>query len=187
MSGTSFPPPSSEDLETMTQQLGRPVRAVVTIAARMVDGTPIVAMTEPRLPDGTPFPTVYYLTEKQLTAAASRLEAEGFMANAQDLLATVPEFAEQYEQAHRSYLTDREELGHVAEIENVTAGGMPTRVKCLHALMAHSLAKGPGVNPVGDWALSALPEDLQNKLPETFTKPDYLPADQAIDGEDSTF
>ena len=32
----------------------------------------------------------------------------------------------------------------------VSAGGMPDRVKCLHVLLAHALAAGPGVNPLGD-------------------------------------
>jgi hypothetical protein len=42
----------------------------------------------------------------------------------------------------------------VVEIKDYSAGGMPTRVKCLHALVGHSLAAGPGVNPIGDRALS---------------------------------
>ncbi len=33
---------------------------------------------------------------------------------------------------------------------------MPDRVKCLHVLIAHSLAKGPGVNPFGDEAVALL-------------------------------
>jgi uncharacterized protein len=44
----------------------------------------------------------------------------------------------------------------VAEIEGTSAGGMPDRVKCLHVLVAHSLAAGPGVNPLGDEALALL-------------------------------
>jgi uncharacterized protein len=35
---------------------------------------------------------------------------------------------------------------------------MPHRAKCLHVLVAHSLAAGAGVNPLGDEALAALPE-----------------------------
>jgi len=42
---------------------------------------------------------------------------------------------------------------HVPEIAGISAGGMPTRVKCLHALAGHALAAGPGVNPIGDRAL----------------------------------
>jgi hypothetical protein len=46
----------------------------------------------------------------------------------------------------------------VPEVENVSAGGMPNRVKCLHSLIAHSLSAGPDVNPLGDEALAELPE-----------------------------
>ena len=42
------------------------------------------------------------------------------------------------------------------EIEGVSAGGMPDRVKCLHVLAAHSLAQGRGVNPLGDEVLDRL-------------------------------
>ena len=56
--------------------------------------------------------------------------------------------------AHESYLADREAVEFVEEIAGISAGGMPDRVKCLHALVAHSLAVGPGVNPIGDLALA---------------------------------
>jgi hypothetical protein len=73
-----------------------------------------------------------------------------------DRLRSDPEFATSYRRAHESYLERRAELGEVPEIEGVSAGGMPTRVKCLHALLAHALAAGPGVNPVGDDVLGRL-------------------------------
>ncbi len=57
--------------------------------------------------------------------------------------------------AHEDYLRRRAHLGDVPEIAGVSAGGMPGRVKCLHALVAHALAAGPGVNPLGDEALGA--------------------------------
>jgi hypothetical protein len=69
-----------------------------------------------------------------------------------------PELQKQYQQAHESYLQDRDILGEVPEIKDISAGGMPTRVKCLHVLVGHSLAKGPGVNPIGDLALEMLDE-----------------------------
>jgi uncharacterized protein len=40
----------------------------------------------------------------------------------------------------------------------VSAGGMPDRVKCLHALAAHALAVGPGINPLGDETVTAIGE-----------------------------
>jgi hypothetical protein len=78
-------------------------------------------------------------------------------AMAEDLAAD-PELARGYAAAHEAYLRDRAALGEVPEIEGVSAGGMPDRVKCLHVLVAHSLAAGPGVNPLGDRALAMLPQ-----------------------------
>lgn len=112
--------------------------------------------TKPRLHNGTPFPTLYYLTQPAATAAVSTLEASGVMVRYQNLLGENEAVAAQYQKAHQSYLQEREAIEHVAEIEDFSAGGMPVRVKCLHALVGHSLAKGPGVNPIGDLALSEL-------------------------------
>jgi hypothetical protein len=138
----------------MTAQLGRPVRDVVGVAARTLDGTPAVVSTAPRLADGTPFPTFYYLTHPALVAAMSRLEADGVMRAWSDLVAPDGPFAEQYAAAHAAYLADRTAVGDVPELAGTSAGGMPVRVKCLHALAGHALAAGPGVNPIGDLALS---------------------------------
>lgn len=146
---------TERDLEIMKIQLGRPMRDVVGVAARCVCGAPTVVATKPRLADGSPFPTFYYLTHPGATAALSTLEANGFMVTEQDRLAAEPDFAAAYSSAHESYIADRDRHGHVAEIDGISAGGMPTRVKCLHALAAHSLAVGPGVNLVGDDALAA--------------------------------
>ena len=146
---------SERDLDIMKIQLGRPMRDVVGVAARCVCGAPTVVATKPRLADGSPFPTFYYLTHPGATAALSTLEANGFMVAEQDKLADDPEFRDAYRAAHDSYIADRDRYGHVEEIDGISAGGMPTRVKCLHALAAHSLAVGPGVNLVGDDALEA--------------------------------
>lgn len=153
MTTPPFPPVSDADLEVMQSQLGRPARGVVGIAARCVCGNPTVAATAPRLPDGTPFPTFYYLTHPAATAAMSVLEAEHAMPGLADELDD-PDVAAAYLAAHEAYLGDRAHFGDVPEIAGISAGGMPTRVKCLHALAAHALAAGPGVNPVGDHALA---------------------------------
>ena len=147
-----------DDLAVLERQLGRTPRGVVRIAARCGCGKPCVVMTEPRLPDGTPFPTVYYLTCPRAASAIGTLEAEGVMADMQQRLADDPELARVYAQAHDAYLADREALGHVPEIEGISAGGMPDRVKCLHVLAAHALAAGPGVNPLGDEVLERIGE-----------------------------
>jgi hypothetical protein len=151
-------PASEADLATMAAQLGRPVRDVLGVAARTLDGEPAVVSTAPRLTDGTPFPTFYYLTHPVLVAAVSRLEAAGLMREWGDLVAPGAPFAEQYAAAHAAYLADRTAAGEVPELAGTSAGGMPARVKCLHALAGHAFAAGPGVNPIGDLALSAAAE-----------------------------
>jgi len=147
-----FEPPTDEDVRIVSLQLGRPARDVVGIAARCVCGAPTVVSTRPRLSDGTPFPTFYYLTHPAATAAVSTLEAEGRMPQLAALLEG--DTAAAYRAAHEQYLGDRISVLEVEEIAGISAGGMPDRVKCLHALVGHALAAGPGVNPIGDLALA---------------------------------
>ena len=147
---------ASTDLETVTEQLGRPARGIVEVVSRCPSGHPNVVKTEPRLPDGTPFPTLYYVTCPRLSGAIGTLEASGLMAEMSVRLSEDPGLARCVRQAHRSYLAERAELGQVPEIEGVSAGGMPHRVKCLHVLVGHALAAGPGVNPLGDETLELL-------------------------------
>ncbi|PKW27448.1 DUF501 domain-containing protein [Phycicoccus duodecadis] len=149
-------PPTAADLDAVTRQLGRPVRGVAEVGHRCPCGEPDVVRTEPRLPDGTPFPTSFYATCPRLTGAVSTLESRGVMREMSERLDADPELRAAYRAAHADYLTRRAELGDVPEVAGVSAGGMPTRVKCLHVLVAHSLSAGPGVNPLGDEALAML-------------------------------
>lgn len=148
-----FPAPTAAEIAVVSAQLGRPARGVIGIAARCVCGNPTVVATSPRLPDGTPFPTLYYLSHPAATAAISTLEATGVMAELAAELGDA-DVADAYRSAHASYLADRDAIDAVDEIAGYSAGGMPDRVKCLHALAGHALAAGPGVNPIGDRALA---------------------------------
>jgi hypothetical protein len=145
------------DLEAVARQLGRRPRGVLAIAYRCPNGEPGVVKTAPRLADGTPFPTLYYLTHPTLTAAASRLESSGLMKEMTARLARDPSLAHAYRRAHESYLAERDAVEPLHT--TFSGGGMPDRVKCLHVLIAHSLAKGPGVNPLGDEALAQLADE----------------------------
>ncbi len=147
-----------EDDAAVARQLGRVPRGAVGVAHRCSCGEPDVVATAPRLPDGTPFPTLYYLTCPRAAAAIGTLESSGLMREMEERLQDDPALAETYRAAHESYLRERACLGEVAEIDGISAGGMPTRVKCLHVLVAHALAAGPGVNPLGDEALALLAE-----------------------------
>jgi hypothetical protein len=148
---------AADSRAVMEAQLGRPLRGVREIAHVCPCGLPDVVETAPRLEDGTPFPTLYYLTCPRATAAVSTLEAQGVMRDMTERLGTDAELAADYARAHRDYLARRDGIEKVEEIDGVSAGGMPDRVKCLHVLVAHSLAAGPGANPLGDEAVAMLP------------------------------
>jgi uncharacterized protein len=147
---------SSTDLDAMAGQLGRAPRGAREVSHRCPCGNPDVVQTAPKLPDGTPFPTLYYLTCPRLASRLGTLEAEGRMREMTDRLAADPDLAARYQAAHDAYLAERDAIEPLGT--QVTAGGMPDRVKCLHVHAAHALAAGPGVNPFGDEALDEVGE-----------------------------
>lgn len=156
-------PVTDADRLAFTEQLGRPPRGILAVAYRCTHDVPAVVLTAPRLEDGTPFPTMYYLCCRELNAAVSRMESAGVMREMTDRLAVDPDLAARYRLAHDSYLAARNELGDLGIA--VTAGGMPDRVKCLHVLVAHSLAVGWGINPLGDEAVDALDGYFRGEVP----------------------
>ena len=150
-------------------QLGRAPRGLRAVAHMCPCGLPDVVETAPRLPDGTPFPTLYYLTCPRAAAAVSKLEAAGTMRAMTGRLAHDEDLRRSYEAAHQDYLARRRQAALESGIEPLppgtqSAGGMPERVKCLHAIVAHELAV-PGAQParpgsgrccrtvVGGWAV----------------------------------
>lgn len=156
-------PMSTADRDDVAAQLGRPLRGRFRAAHRCTCGAVDVVATAPRLDDGTPFPTTFYLTCPRATAAVSTQESDGLMRDLSARLEADEDFAAAYRAAHEAFLARRAELAadwdlDVPEISGISAGGMPDRVKCLHALVGHALAAGPGVNPAGDAALAALPD-----------------------------
>ena len=144
------------DRAVVEAQLGRPPRSVHGLGHRCPCGNPDVVATEPRLDDGTPFPTTFYLTCPRAASRIGTLEASGLMGEMTERLGHDDELAAAYRRAHEAYLAYRDAIADVPEISGVSAGGMPTRVKCLHVLAGQALAQGPGVNPLGDEVLDLL-------------------------------
>lgn len=182
-------PATVQDHEVMRAQLGREMRGVISIARRCGCGRPAVVRTSPRLEDGTPFPTSLYLTLPWLTLEISRLEAAGLMAELTQRVEQDSGLAAAYLDAHERYLARRAEVGDAEEVRHVSAGGMPTRVKCLHALAGQALAEGPGINPIADEVLAM----IDGALPELLcrcdggdgqTKDDVGTQDSAADTDD---
>jgi len=156
-------PLTPDDAAVVAAQLGRPPRGARTVAHRCPCGLPDVVETAPRLPDGTPFPTLFYLTCPRATAAMSRLEAAGLMRDMTARLGADAELRSAQLSAHKDYARLRASAAAQAGVDPLpdgspTAGGMPDRVKCLHALAGHALAAGPGVNPIGDRAVAEMGE-----------------------------
>ena len=147
---------SERDAAVVTAQLGRPPRSIHAVGHRCPCGNPDVVATEPRLDDGTPFPTTFYLTCPRAASRIGTLEASGLMREMTERLESDEELAAAYQRAHEAYLAVRAAIGEVPEIAGVSAGGMPDRVKCLHVLAGQSLAQGEGVNPLGDEVLEQL-------------------------------
>ncbi|MGQ0843695.1 MAG: DUF501 domain-containing protein [Sporichthyaceae bacterium] len=150
------PAPTDADVAAVAAQLGRVPRGVDSVAYRCPCGNPAVLATEPRLPDGTPFPTLFYLTCPKASGRIGTIEASGRMTEMSARVDADPDLGEAHRAAHRDYLARRARLGEVPEVAGISAGGMPDRVKCLHVLAGHALAAGPGVNPIGDEVVSEI-------------------------------
>ena len=166
---------SDADLDIMQTQLGRRPRGAVAVSYRTPDGQPAVVKTWPKLPDGTPFPTLYYLTDPRLTAEASRLEVAGVMKTMQDRLGTDDELAADYRRAHEHFLAERNAMESLGT--DFSGGGMPDRVKCLHVLIAYALAEGPDRVRLGTEAV-ALAAEHKPELVGTAIPADWPTSEQ---------
>lgn len=158
-------PASDVDKDMVYRQLGRFPRGMVSVGARCVCGRPLAVITRPCLEDGTPFPTTFYLTSPEAVKAVSHIEAEGFMRECNELLKNDANIAEQYAKAHEIYKLFRHNLAirlsdSEEHISDVSAGGMPVRVKCLHAILAQTLVMGSGINPIGDMVLARISNEF---------------------------
>ena len=175
---------AADDVAAVAAQLRRPPRSIHAVGHRCPCGNPDVVATEPRLDDGTPFPTTFYLTCPRAASMIGTLEASGLMREMTERLGQDEHLAASYLRAHHAYLAARAEIGEVPEIEGVSAGGMPDRVKCLHVLAGQSLAQGRGVNPLGDEVIDRLgqwwkpgpcvepdPPVVEERAPASVSKP----------------
>ncbi|MFN2556045.1 MAG: DUF501 domain-containing protein [Nitriliruptorales bacterium] len=130
----------------VSAQLGRPARGDIAVAHRCIYGLPTVVRVSPRLEDGTPFPTVFWLVCPLARRRVGRMESEGSMTAVNQRLARDSTLAAGYEAAAERYIAFRDRID--APLPGTpAAGGMPTYVKCLHVQVAHFLATGD--NPVG--------------------------------------
>ncbi|MCC5948247.1 MAG: DUF501 domain-containing protein [Nitriliruptoraceae bacterium] len=146
--------PRVDDAEVavVSAQLGRPARGNPAVVHRCVFGLPTVVRVDPRLDDGTPFPTTFWLTCPAMRSQVGRLEADHAMVGLNQQLGTDEALARDYAGGHERYVAFRDELGAPLD-GDPGAGGMPGHIKCLHVHAAHHLATGD--NPIGAWTIGA--------------------------------
>ena len=143
---------SEADRRTVEAQLGRPLRGHWAVARRCHLGLPVAIENHPRLEDGAPFPTLFWLTCPVLTRRVSRLEGEGDMGRLNDELVHDDARRARVAEAMNRYLARRDAHSEI-EDSGAPPGGGPDRIKCLHAHLAHELGNPP--NPVGAAVLAA--------------------------------
>lgn len=108
--------------------------------------------THPRLEDGTPFPTLWWLTCRKLSTEIGRLESSGWMSTLNERLSADLAFHAALAKSTRAYLETRDRLEPLQSGGH--PGGGPDRIKCLHAHAAHHLVTED--NPVGEHVLRTL-------------------------------
>ncbi|MDR3116449.1 MAG: DUF501 domain-containing protein [Bifidobacteriaceae bacterium] len=163
---------TKKDILVIWRALGRKPRGIIDVPVRCICKNPIVARCKPLLYDDLddnsgnnlddnlnnkigqpkPFPTFYYLVSSDYIKATSTLEAKKVMKTLNEKLVSNSSFREQYFQAHQNYIKDREKFEKVSQISDVSAGGAPKHIKCLHSHLAHSLGS-KSLNPVGEYLL----------------------------------
>ena len=127
------------------------MRGAWQVARRCHLGVPMVIENHPRLENGAPFPTLYWLTCPVLVKRVSRIEARGHMEYVNARLTTDPSLHTRLAESI-AFLRERRDGHEVIEDSGAPPGGGPDKVKCLHAHVAQELAQG--VNPVGSATLA---------------------------------
>jgi len=167
--------PYADEVEraVVSVQIGRPARGRSAVVHRCAWGLPTVIRVDARLPDGTPFPTLFWQTCPALRSQIGRLEADRSMVGINERLEADADFQAAHEAAQDRYRELRDEFGGPLP-GNPWAGGNPKYVKCLHVHAGHGLATND--SPVGEWTMEAArpvpcagpcvtPEDLPDDLP----------------------
>lgn len=142
---------SRTDADVVSTQLGRTLRGHWAVAKRCHLDVPMVIENHPILEDGSPFPTLFWLTCPVLLKRVSRLESTGEMDALNSRLANEPQLRARLD-ASLDRLRERRDTHAVIEDAGSPPGGDADKVKCLHAHTAQELVQ-PG-NPAGATALA---------------------------------
>ncbi|WP_279245769.1 DUF501 domain-containing protein [Candidatus Litorirhabdus singularis] len=154
------PDVSIADSELVAELLGRSPRGLKSIAIRADNGSPVVIQVS-SLVDEKPFPTLFWLVDKQLNYAIDRMEAGGFITLCQARVDASTTLQQELAAQHQAYIDLRhsltspeeqntlENLGFSAPLQQRGIGGIQnfSRIRCLHTYYAAHLVVP---NKVGD-------------------------------------
>ncbi|MHB1087925.1 MAG: DUF501 domain-containing protein [Acidimicrobiales bacterium] len=148
---STFRDASPADLAIVEELLGRSLAGRCAVVVRRLDGRPVVIENEPHLRDGTPMPTLYWLVDRDLHDAVSRLESEGGVHRFEELVDET-----ELQRTHDRYALRRREATVRHDLTHASGGVGGTRVgvKCLHAHLANYLVNGS--DPVGELVAHAV-------------------------------
>jgi uncharacterized protein len=138
------------DREVVARQIGREPRAFRRVAVRCPFGRPAVTEQDAADSNGSPFPTMYWVTCPHLVAEISRVEAAGGVERWTRAVADEPELAASLDAANAEQRRLRPEIDAGIAGARVGAGSL----KCLHAHVAFALAR-PGYD-LGDRMVAEL-------------------------------
>ena len=147
----------SEESRVVTAQLGREPRGRWRAAGHCSLGRPTVLASAPRLEDGTPFPTLYWLTCPHLNALVAAEESAGAAGRWAERAGVDPHLRFEILASDQQYRAAREIEGRGDDpCSDVGIGGQadPFATKCLHAHVATFLAGIP--DPIGRETLTGV-------------------------------
>jgi len=143
---------SAEELARVTALLGRQPRGLQAVAVAAADGMPMVIRVA-SLVDDKPFPTLFWLVDRDLSYRIDQAEAGGLIRRFQRRVDADPELQGQMRADHQAHIALRashipgailqrlQALGFGEVMNHKGIGGIAdhTRIRCLHTWYAAHL------------------------------------------------
>ncbi len=154
---------TEEQMAIIAEQIGREPVGLLGVAVATPAGVPLVLQMR-SLVDDIPFPTLYWLSSKDLCKAIGQIEGKGWVKEIEARLVDDESLREAYLENQKSYIAKRWELmlpedraridalGFTDMFERYGIGGISRwdKVRCLHMQYAHHLAEGNVIGALMD-------------------------------------
>ena len=146
---------TQQQITMVREQIGREPEGLMEVVATSKSGTPL-SLRMRSLVNDVPFPTLYWLSSKELCKAIGQIEGRGWVKQIEARLQEDDALREEYLADQNRYVKTRwdmmlpedktriEELGFTDMFDRYGIGGISQwdKVRCLHMQFAHYLADG---------------------------------------------